>query len=139
MGVNRMVLRAGVMFFALAVLFLLPGCPVAGFQFFFVNSGDYPVVGVFIVPSDAADWGKNRLELVVPAGETATIPAKFSAGAVYDVAVFYNIAPETAEGNLVPLYSQVDTSALNADYVTLWATYKTGGANGLSYGYGLPD
>jgi hypothetical protein len=122
-----------------AVLAAVPGCAVPSFQIFFMNVGDYPVVSILVTPETAKDWGPERLEQAVPADGSVLLPSKFARGAVYDVGIVYNTAPETAEGNFVPLTTKVDTSALNGDYVTLWASLKTDGTNGAGYSYGLPD
>ncbi len=136
---RRFAAQAGVAAFVLAVLMLVPGCPVQAFQVFFMNDGEYPVVSVLITPADNDDWGDNLLGAPVPAGQSVTLPWKFTKGAVYDVAVVFDAAPESAEGNLVPLFTQMDTSGLNSDYVTLWADYRRDGAHGVGYSYGLPE
>ncbi len=136
---KRFAVRAGVSMFALGVLAVVSGCPARGFQIFLVNGGDFPVVGVYITPVDDDEWGDNRLDSIVPAGQSVLLSWEFAKGAVYDVAVVYDLAPNTADGNLVPLYTKIDTSALSGDYVTLSATYKQDGSHGSSYTYGLPD
>ncbi|NLV40365.1 MAG: hypothetical protein GXY15_03950 [Candidatus Hydrogenedentes bacterium] len=136
---RRFMVWLGVAVGLVAVLAGVPGCAVPSFQIFFTNPGDYPVVSILVTPETAEDWGPERLGQAVPADGSVLLPAKFARGAVYDVAVVYNTAPETAEGNLVPLTTKVDTSALQGDYVTLWAMLKTDGTNGAGYTYGLPD
>lgn len=120
-------------------LAVVPGCAAPSFQIFFMNVGDYPVVSVLVVPADAQDWGPERLEEAVPADGSVLLQDRFAAGAVYAVAVVFDVAPETVEGDLKVLTTQVDTSALNEGYVTLWAALRRDGGNGAGYDYGLPE
>lgn len=136
---KRFMVRSAVAAGLVAVLAAVTGCAVPSFQIFFTNPGDYPVVSILVTPETAEDWGPERLDAAVPADGSVLLPAKFARGAVYDVAIIYNTAPETAEGNFVPLTTKVDTSALQGGYVTLWATLKTDGTSGAGYTYGLPD
>lgn len=136
---KRFMVWSGVVACLVAVLAAVPGCAVPSFQVFFMNVGDYPVVSVLITPETAEDWGPERLEAAVPAGGSVLLPVKFARGAVYDVGIVYNTSPATGEGNFVPITTKVDTSALNGDYVTLWASLKSDGSNGAGYTYGLPD
>ena len=124
---------------AAAVLLLVPGCPAAGFQVYFMNAGDYPVVSLLITPETADDWGDELLETPLSPGESVMLPGRYAAGGVYDVAVVYDTAPETQAGNPVQLTAKVDTSALDAGYLTLWAACKRDGTSGVGYAYGLPD
>ena len=120
-------------------LAVAPGCAAPSFQIFFMNVGDYPVVSILVTPETAEDWGPERLGQAVPADGSVLLRDKFARGAVYDVAVIFNVAPETAEGNLQALTTQVDASALNEGYVTLWAALRRDGGNGTGYSYGLPE
>lgn len=139
MAASRRAVRVVVAACLLGMLVLVPGCAAPSFQIFFMNEGDYPVVSILVTPETAEDWGPERLEQAVPADGSVLLPAKFARGVVYDVAIVYNTAPGTAEGDFVPLTTKVDTSALEGGYVTLWATLKTDGTNGAGYTYGLPD
>lgn len=136
---KRFVVWSGVAACLVAALAAVPGCAAPSFQIFFMNVGDYPVVSILVTPETAEDWGPERLGQAVPAGGSVLLPAKLARGAVYDVGIVYNTAPETVEGNYVPLTTKVDTSALNEGYVTLWAALRRDGGNGAGYTYGLPE
>ena len=130
---------SGVVACFVAVLAAVPGCSAPSFQIFFMNEGDYPVVSILVLPADAQDWGPERLEEAVPVDGSVLLRDQFARGAMYDVAVIFNVAPETVEGDLKVLTTQVDTSALNEGYVTLWAALRQDGGNGTGYSYGLPE
>ena len=136
---KRFMVRSAVAAGLVAVLAAVTGCAVPSFQIFFTNPGDYPVVSILVTPESAEDWGPERLDAAVPADGSVLLRDKFARGAVYDVAVIFNVAPETAEGNLQALTTQVDASALNEGYVTLWAALRRDGGNGTGYSYGLPE
>lgn len=130
---------SGVVACFVAVLAAVPGCSAPSFQIFFMNVGHYPVVSILVVPANAQDWGPERLKEAVPVDGSVLLRDQFARGAMYDVAVIFNVAPETVEGDLKVLTTQVDTSALNEGYVTLWAALRRDGGNGAGYDYGLPE
>ncbi len=47
---------------------LLSGCPLPTFQALFKNTGDYPVVGVFMEEGTVSNEAVNLLSVAVPAG-----------------------------------------------------------------------
>lgn len=136
---KRLMVWFGVAVCLAVPLAVVPGCAAPSFQIFFMNVGHYPVVSILVVPADAQDWGPERLKEAVPVDGSVLLRDKFARGAVYDVAVIFNVAPETAEGDLQALTTQVDASALNEGYVTLWAALRRDGGNGAGYDYGLPE
>ena len=68
-----------------------------------VNTGDYPMTGVYLTGADAADWGRNHIAQPVPPGNTRTLQQSFRQGQ-HIVSMLFNVngTPETLSlrGNL---------------------------------------
>ena len=100
----------------------------ASFSVNLENTGDYPVVALFIAPSDAGDIGGSYLKDPLLPGETVTPDILFDPG-VYIVCVSFQVG-ETYEGAAVQ--GNLDASAGDNTLVHLEAYRLDTGEKGMT-------
>ena len=111
----------------------LSGCFESTFQLKVWNSGDYPLVGLFVEQDNLTADSLNLLSAALPAGATIILDATFISGPVYEAVGVCDV-----EGTLVDVRPlRIDTSALSEAYVSYWIAISSDGGNGSGYNYGL--
>ncbi len=94
-----------------------------------LNSGDFPISGVFFVSASAQDWGSNRILAPIAPDDMIDLGRTFQQGQ-YLVAVVFNVNGTTED---VMLSGNLDTIGMaQGGYVTIDAFRNQDGSIGIS-------